>query len=174
MKRLSFPSPLGMLCATEDEGCVVALDFGGEGQDETPLLRKVRRQLEEYFAGARRTFDLPLRPGGTAFQQSVWREMAAIGYGETRTYGQLAAAIGAPKAARAVGMACHRNPLPILLPCHRVLGAGGALTGYAYGLERKRFLLALEQGYTGMIHLPFGILSERKVFFYEDDQQGIQ
>ena len=112
---------------------------------ETPLLQETEEQLNEYFAGARREFDLPLAPKGTAFQKAVWAEMNKIPYGEVRTYGQLAAALGKPKAARAVGGACHCNPIAILQPCHRVVGANGSLTGYAYGLEVKEYLLELEQ-----------------------------
>ena len=108
---------------------------------ETPLLQEAEEQLNEYFAGARREFDLPLAPKGTPFQKAVWAEMNKIPYGEVRTYGQLAAALGKPKAARAVGGACHCNPIAIIQPCHRVVGAGGKLTGYAGGLEMKRALL---------------------------------
>lgn len=119
--------------------------FGAGGaQDASPLLDAAEAQLREYFAGARRTFDLPLAPHGTEFQQRVWAALRAIPYGETRTYGELAAAIGSPNASRAVGMANHRNPIPIIIPCHRVIGANGTLTGYAGGLEIKRKLLALE------------------------------
>lgn len=113
---------------------------------ETPLLQEAEEQLNEYFAGARREFDLPLAPKGTPFQKAVWAEMCRIPYGETCTYGQLAAAIGRPKAARAVGGACHSNPIAILQPCHRVVGRSGSLTGYAYGVEMKQYLLELEQG----------------------------
>lgn len=112
---------------------------------ETPLLQETEEQLNEYFAGARREFDLPLAPKGTVFQKAVWAEMNKIPYGEVRTYGQLAAALGKPKAARAVGGACHCNPIAIIQPCHRVVGANGSLTGYAYGLEVKEYLLELEQ-----------------------------
>ena len=112
---------------------------------ETPLLQETEEQLNEYFAGARREFDLPLAPKGTAFQKAVWAEMTKIPYGEVRTYGQLAAALGKPKASRAVGSACHRNPLCIVVPCHRVIGADGSLTGYAEGLDIKEYLLELER-----------------------------
>ena len=112
---------------------------------ETPLLQEAEEQLNEYFAGARREFDLPLAPKGTPFQKAVWAEMCRIPYGETRTYGQLAAAIGRPSACRAVGGACHCNPIAILQPCHRVVGRSGRLTGYAYGVEMKQYLLELEQ-----------------------------
>ena len=115
----------------------------------SPLLDAAEAQLREYFAGTRRTFDLPLAPRGTAFQQRVWAALRAIPYGETHTYGELAAAIGSPSASRAVGMANHHNPTPIVIPCHRVIGANGTLTGYAGGLETKRRLLALE----GITHL---------------------
>ena len=108
---------------------------------ETPLLQEAEEQLNEYFAGARREFDLPLAPKGTPFQKAVWAEMNKIPYGETRTYGQLAAAVGRPKASRAVGGACHCNPIAILQPCHRVVGSTGKLTGYAYGVEMKQYLL---------------------------------
>ena len=113
---------------------------------DTPLLLRGIGQLEEYFTGARKTFDLPLAPGGTPFQQAVWQALTAIPWGETRSYGQIAREIGRPGAARAVGMANHRNPLPILIPCHRVIGAGGRLVGYAGGLELKQALLRLESG----------------------------
>ena len=112
---------------------------------ETPLLQEAEEQLNEYFAGARREFDLPLAPKGTPFQKAVWAEMCRIPYGETRTYGQLAAAIGRPSACRAVGEACHSNPIAILQPCHRVVGRSGRLTGYAYGVEMKQYLLELEK-----------------------------
>lgn len=107
-------------------------------------LAEVRRQLEEYFAGGRRSFDLPIDLRAPAFQQDVLRELARVPYGELATYGELARRIGRPRAARAVGGALNRNPVPIVLPCHRVVGAGGALVGYAGGLDRKRALLALE------------------------------
>mgnify|MGYP000773019812 CR=1 FL=1 len=112
---------------------------------ETPLLQEAEEQLNEYFAGARREFDLPLAPKGTPFQKAVWAEMNKIPYGETRTYGQIAAQIGRPTACRAVGMANNRNPIVIVIPCHRVLGYDGKLTGYAGGLDIKERLLALEK-----------------------------
>ena len=111
---------------------------------ETPLLQEAEEQLNEYFAGVRREFDLPLAAKGTAFQQAVWAQLRKIPYGEVRTYGQLAAALGKPKASRAVGSAGHRNPLCIVVPCRRVIGADGSLTGYAGGIEKKRALLLLE------------------------------
>lgn len=109
-----------------------------------PLLREVRRQLEEYFDGARRVFDLPLAPRGTEFERRVWQEVAAIPYGETRSYAEIARAAGRPDACRAVGRANGRNPIPLVIPCHRVIGSDGSLTGFGGGLPLKRFLLALE------------------------------
>lgn len=114
------------------------------GGDVEPVFGDVIRQLGEYFAGERRVFDVPTAPAGTAFQLAVWQQLRAIPYGETRTYGELAAALGNPKAVRAVGLANGRNPLSIVVPCHRVIGASGAMTGFGGGIERKEFLLALE------------------------------
>ena len=145
MSTRTIETPIGPLTLQADESAVTAIRFGAGGaQDASPLLDAAEAQLREYFAVARRTFDLPLAPRGTAFQQRVWAALRAIPYGETRTYGELAAAIGSPNASRAVGMANHRNPIPIVIPCHRIIGANGALTGYAGGLEVKRKLLALE------------------------------
>ena len=111
---------------------------------ETPLLIQAERELGEYFSGTRRGFDLPLAPQGTDFQRRVWRALQDIPYGQTRSYAQLAAAVGAPRACRAVGGANGRNPLPILIPCHRVIAADGRLAGFSAGLERKEALLELE------------------------------
>ncbi|MXW63669.1 MAG: methylated-DNA--[protein]-cysteine S-methyltransferase [Bacteroidetes bacterium SB0662_bin_6] len=111
-----------------------------------PLAEQLARELSEWFAGARRDFDLPLALRGTPFQRSVWEALRAIPYGAVQSYGELAKSLGKPDAVRAVGAANGRNPVSIVVPCHRVIGANGSLTGYAGGLERKRFLLALEQG----------------------------
>ena len=148
-------SSVGPLCLTEEDGFLTGLHFcaGAAPAPEalpcggcpTPLLAEAERQLNEYFAGARTEFDLPLRAQGTDFQKAVWAELRRTPYGQTRTYGQLAAALGRPKASRAVGGACHCNPIAILVPCHRVIGASGALTGLAGGLEVKRSLMELEQ-----------------------------
>ena len=108
------------------------------------LEREARRQLEEYFAGRRQTFDLPLRPQGTEFQRRVWEELLQIPYGQTATYGKIAQRIGNPNAARAVGQACNANPIPIFIPCHRVVGSNSRLTGFALGLNVKTALLELE------------------------------
>jgi methylated-DNA-[protein]-cysteine S-methyltransferase len=113
-------------------------------RDSGPL-REARRQLEEYFAGERREFSIPLHAEGTEFQRSVWQALRGIPYGVTVSYGELAQRIGKPRAVRAVGLANGRNPISILVPCHRVIGANGSLTGYGGGLERKRFLLDLEK-----------------------------
>jgi len=111
----------------------------------SPLTDLAAMQLEEYFSGKRLTFDLPLRPHGTAFQLSVWDALLAIPYGETRSYKEIAQAVGNPNACRAVGLANNRNPISIFIPCHRVIGSDGSLTGYGGGLEMKKRLLMLEQ-----------------------------
>jgi methylated-DNA-[protein]-cysteine S-methyltransferase len=149
-------SLFGPIRLEEDDGALVGLAFDADGAPElealprkvceTPLLEEAEAQLNEYFAGVRRTFTLPLAARGTPFQRAVWAALCEIPCGETRTYGQIAAAIGKPNATRAVGAACHANPIAILIPCHRVVGASGALTGYAAGVEVKEYLLALEQG----------------------------
>ena len=115
--------------------------------EETPLHVEVRRQLEEYLAGRRKNFDLPLALSGTDFQKRCWQALREIPYGETRSYGDIARAVGSPKAFRAVGMANHRNPIAIIVPCHRVIGSGGSLTGFGGGLDVKAFLLGLESKY---------------------------
>lgn len=150
----SLPGPI---CLEEEGGALTGLRFAPDGAPElealprrvceTPLLAQAEEELNEYFAGLRRTFTLPLAPKGTPFQQAVWARLLQIPYGETRTYGQLAAALGRPGASRAVGGACRCNPIGILIPCHRVVGAQGGLTGYAGGLEAKRYLLELEQAH---------------------------
>lgn len=112
--------------------------------DTHPVLIETERQLNEYFAGKRNTFSIALDPIGTSFQKEVWAALAGIPYGETRSYGQIAHQLGNPKAVRAVGAANGRNPISIILPCHRVVGATGALTGFAGGLEAKATLLSLE------------------------------
>lgn len=147
------PSPLGPLRILAQAGTITGVylpdhraspDCRAVERPEDPLLRRAARQLEEYFAGERTRFDLPLRLRGTAFQQAIWAELRQIPFGATTTYGQLAAAVGRPNASRAVGAANGRNPISIIVPCHRVIGANGALTGYAGGVEAKRWLLRLE------------------------------
>ena len=141
-------SPFGMLLIGLEDSAVVSLKLAAEFLPETlpcPAAQDVTDQLSEYFSGTRTEFDIPLAPNGTPFQKLVWRELCRIPYGQTRTYGEIAAAIGSPKAARAVGQAVNRNPIWIVIPCHRIVGAGGKLTGYAGGLELKQQLLNLEQ-----------------------------
>ena len=141
-------SPIGPLTLTERDGALVRLSFGAQGPCDppTPLLRRAIGQLNEYFAGTRRSFDLPLAPSGTEFQRACWDALVEIPYGETRSYGEQAARIGRPDRARAVGAANGANPIAIIQPCHRVIGADGSLTGFGGGLETKRRLLDLEAG----------------------------
>jgi methylated-DNA-[protein]-cysteine S-methyltransferase len=145
MPQLAYNSPVGPLTLFEEDGVIVAVDWGWPPEsDETPLLLQARDQLEEYFEGRRQDFDLPLQPAGTDFQRKVWAALEAIPFGATRSYGELAAELGT--APRALGGACGRNPIPILIPCHRVLGADKKLGGYSGmdGIETKEFLLRLE------------------------------
>lgn len=123
--------------------CVVVSE--SDVASSNALEREAQRQLEEYFAGRRQTFDLPLRPQGTDFQRRVWKELLQIPYGQTATYGEIAKRIGNPNAARAVGQACNANPIPIFIPCHRVVGSNSRLTGFALGLDVKSALLELER-----------------------------
>ena len=143
----SCDTPFGTVRMGIEDGCIVSLQRSDAqvGNAPSPLSMEAAHQLAEYFAGTRKNFDLPLKPDGTPFQLSVWQALGQIPYGETRTYGQIAAAIGKPHAARAVGMACNKNPLWILIPCHRVIGSNQKLTGYAGGLDMKRALLELEK-----------------------------
>jgi methylated-DNA-[protein]-cysteine S-methyltransferase len=142
----SVETPAGPLLLSTEDGRLsgVAFAASAEPRSNEPLLLEVEAQLHAYFAGELRRFELPLAPRGTAFQLSVWEALLEIPYGSTTTYSELAASIGRPSACRAVGAANGRNPLAVIVPCHRVIGAAGALTGYGGGLERKRLLLALE------------------------------
>lgn len=146
MRRYSFSSPLGPLTLCEESGRLSALLFE-ETPDfrssSSPLLLEGARQLSEYFCGERESFDLPLFVSGTPFQTAVFAALSRVPYGETITYGQLAALSGFARAARAVGNCLHTNPLPILVPCHRVVGATG-LGNFAWGMEKKLFLMRLE------------------------------
>ena len=156
-----FDTPLGTLRVVGGDGGVARIDLPnaaahapdpGWRERRRPSagpLREAKRQLLEYFDGARRDFDLPLAADGTAFQRRVWDELRRIPYAETISYGELARRIGRPTASRAVGAANGRNPLAIVVPCHRVIGADGALTGYGGGLPVKETLLAHEQGVAG-------------------------
>ncbi|MBS1123164.1 MAG: methylated-DNA--protein-cysteine methyltransferase [Deltaproteobacteria bacterium] len=163
LKMITIESPLGPLRLLERDGELAgvylpseptpadggrasdAADSGRASGQTTPLLDRVATQLAEYFAGDRRAFDLPVAPRGSEFQELVWRALVAIPFGETRSYGQLARSIGQPTASRAVGAANGRNPIAIIVPCHRVIGATGALTGYAGGMAAKRWLLDHER-----------------------------
>lgn len=146
MPCLFYDSPVGPITLVQEGEALTRLDFNTPSQAEeaTPLLLEARRQLQEYFAGERKAFALPLAPAGTVFQKKVWAALREIPWGETRSYGDIARAIGKPTASRAVGMANGRNPLPVFIPCHRVIGTNGSITGYSGGLEKKRFLLRLE------------------------------
>jgi methylated-DNA-[protein]-cysteine S-methyltransferase len=147
-----YDSLIGPLTLVSDRGSLVGLHFEGcnipdsaeRGADT--VLTTAARQLDAYFGGRLKAFDLPLAPIGTSFQRRVWEALCEIPFGETRSYGQLARAIGKPSAMRAVGAANGNNPIAIIVPCHRVIGADGSLTGFGGGLERKKFLLSLEQG----------------------------
>jgi methylated-DNA-[protein]-cysteine S-methyltransferase len=152
---MEMKSPLGTLLLTAEDGALTGVHFPGQKHDrppqpdwqradDDPLLASARDQLAEYFDGRRSTFDLPLAPRGTPFQQAVWRALLAVPFGATSTYGAIAGAVGRSTAVRAVGAAVGANPIGIVVPCHRIVGSDGSLTGYAGGLDRKTWLLALE------------------------------
>ncbi len=147
-----YKTPLGIVGIAEENGRITHLEFGPEMFDgkayeikETQLLKEGASQLQEYFEGKRRNFELPLAPVGTEFMLRVWNALQEIPFGETRSYKEIAIMTGNPKACRAVGMANNRNPISIFIPCHRVIGANGELIGYSGGLDKKRFLLELEK-----------------------------
>lgn len=151
---MQLETPIGPLTITATKKAVTAIRFGTQvpegstpctGAEATPLLRKAAEEIGDYFAGSRRKFTLPLAPEGTPFQQKVWEALRTIPYGETRTYKQIAIQIGHNQSFRAVGMASNRNPIAIVVPCHRVIGYDGKLTGYAGGLDIKGRLLELEK-----------------------------
>lgn len=154
----SVDSPIGPLLVAGDEHGLRRVSLPSERSvmrpdpawtEDSAMFGEVRRQLAAYFLGELRDFDLPLAPVGTPFQQRVWRALQGIPYGRTVSYHDIAVAIGQPTATRAVGLANGRNPLPIVVPCHRVIGRDGSLTGYGGGLEAKRFLLDLERRHAG-------------------------
>jgi len=148
---IKYISPVADLYLVEERGQLIEISFHRlEHQEEmeekrTELLEEVERQLQEYFAGRLQHFDLPLHPQGTEFQKKVWKALMSIPYGETRSYGEIAKQIGNEKAVRAVGGANHVNPISIVIPCHRVIGKNGTLTGYGGGLKIKETLLTLER-----------------------------
>lgn len=151
-RRLRMDSPVGSL-VIESNGCAVCAIYGGSAEDACApsdaagdaILEKAAGEMAEYFAGKRKRFTFPMEPEGTAFQKQVWDALVRIPYGETASYGQIAMQVNNPKGARAVGMACNRNPIWIAVPCHRVVGASGALVGYALGTSMKQKLLELEK-----------------------------
>lgn len=154
MSAIAVPSPIGLLHLVANAEAITGLRFAGEPApavtEPTPLLTEAAAQLRAWLEGRLRDFDLPLMPAGTAFQQEVWAALRQIPYGATRTYREQALAIGRPAAVRAVGAANGRNPIPILIPCHRVIGADGSLTGFGGGLPAKRWLLGHEAAYAGL------------------------
>ena len=150
MNAWVYTLPAGEIMIAEDNDAIVEISFTAElaehaERKESPLLKRCYQQRLEYFKGQRTEFDLPLSPKGSAFQQTVWQALRTIPYGEVRSYGDIARQIGNPKACRAVGGANNRNPIAIVIPCHRVIGANGQLVGYGGGLDKKEMLLELEQ-----------------------------
>lgn len=151
MPTVFYESEIGRIGITENDGKITNVyitdDRLPEGMQlcETPLLKEALKQLESYFSGELKEFTLPLEPCGTTFMKQVWAALCEIPYGKTVSYGDVAGKVGKPKAARAVGLANNRNPIPIFIPCHRVIGADGSLTGYRGGLEVKKKLLDLEK-----------------------------
>lgn len=152
MSKIQINSPLGILEIAEENNTIIYIKFIEQftviKEDTSYYLSKCIAQLNEYFDGKRNSFDLKLNPEGTDFQKEVWKELLKIPYGETRTYQQIANAIGDPGASRAVGNANNKNPIPIIIPCHRVLSSDGKLTGYAGGIQRKEWLLNHELRYS--------------------------
>ena len=145
-----LPTPIGAVRILANDEAITRIDFVEEADAsayaENDVTRLARQQLTDYFEGQRQTFDLPLAPSGTEFQQACWQALVQIPYGETRYYAEQARVIQRPSAVRAVGAANGANPISIVVPCHRVIGKSGQLTGYAGGLDRKAWLLALERG----------------------------
>lgn len=148
MNHFTYQTAIGPLTICEEDGEITAIRTccpPGTGiEKETETIREAHTQLTQYLDGRRKSFELPLAPKGTDFQKLVWQELCKIPYGQTRTYKQIAAAIGNPRGVRAVGMANNRNPIIIAIPCHRVIGSDGKMVGYAAGVDKKEFLLRLE------------------------------
>ena len=154
MYKKVMNSPVGKIEIIEENEKIVELNIYNEEKNEkknniiekdTKLLLEVEKQLKEYFEGKRIKFEIPLNPKGTEFMKKVWKELLNIPYGETRTYKEIAEKIDNSKASRAVGMANNKNPIPIIIPCHRVIGSNNKLVGYALGLDMKQYLLDLER-----------------------------
>lgn len=147
MNKGSFDSIIGRI-VVEDDGCFVKRVYIDnafcEAENSSELFKFTKKQLNEYLSGKRKTFDIPLKPEGTEFQRAVWNELCKIPYGRTASYKEIAEAIGKHKAARAVGGANNKNPVMIIIPCHRVVGSNGSLTGYAFGIDIKEKLLNIE------------------------------
>lgn len=185
--RFVYDTAVGKMTIASDGRAITSVAFGEAagtgGLRRSELTDRAAEELAEYFAGKRKAFDLPLSPGGTAFQKRVWDALRTIPYGETRSYRQIAEQIGSPDACRAVGAANNRNPIAILIPCHRVVGADGSLVGYAAGIELKKRLLDLEQGGIGREgrEEPSVFATEarnirpylRRANYYETDRMGI-
>jgi methylated-DNA-[protein]-cysteine S-methyltransferase len=153
-----YNSPIGRLLMEEKDGYITQLSknypdiTSKEVQQMTPIIKDAITQLEEYFAGQRKEFTIPIKPEGTDYMKSIWKQLVNIPYGTTLSYGQVAEMAGNKKGARSAGMACGRNPILILIPCHRVIGADGSLTGFACGLDTKKALLKLEKEKTELPH----------------------
>ena len=164
MKYIKYvKTKLGKICVVEENRKIIKVIIDNENNEnskdkeidkkvyekyqekDTKLLLKAKKELEEYFAGKRKEFDLPLEQEGTEFQKKVWEALERIPYGETRTYKDVAKMVGNEKASRAIGMANNKNSIPIIIPCHRVIGSNGKLVGYALGLDMKKYLLDLER-----------------------------
>ena len=148
MYQKSYKSPIGTLYIVEENEKIIEIRYENEKEEvlekNTKILEKAVQELEEYFKGKIKEFDIPLNPKGTEFMKKVWKELQKIPYGKTTSYGKIAEKIGNPKASRAVGMANHNNPIPIIIPCHRVIGKNNKMVGYALGIDKKEYLLNLE------------------------------
>lgn len=151
MKAYFYNTKIGSIKISEEDGKITGIHFGNEKDsceiEETEIIKKAYSQLEEYFSGVRKEFNLPLAPHGTAFMEKVWKALQTIPYGQTVSYKDIAAKVGNDKACRAVGMANNKNPIAIVIPCHRVIGANGKLVGYAGGTDIKEKLLKLEKSH---------------------------
>ncbi len=149
----TIDSPIGVLVLTSDEHYLKSIEFDAAMIEESlwipEVLLEAQKELAEYFSGTRHHFDVPLQPQGTPFQQLVWKQLEGVMFGSTKSYSEIARAIGSENGSRAVGMANGQNPIPIIIPCHRIIGHNGKLTGYAGGLTRKKWLLLHEQNISG-------------------------
>lgn len=160
ISRVHYKSPVGMLCIEEENNVIISLyldtNEDTSSDKETAILKRAISQLEQYFNGKRAEFDLPIKLNGTDFQQKVWTALMTIPYGETCSYKEIANRIDKPKAARAVGGANNKNPIMIIVPCHRVIGASGSMVGFGAGIEVKEYLLNLEREYKLAFRIPYG------------------